>query len=95
MEGGRKQLIVENKCQSMFFKSKNILNNYKVDIKALSYWKDWPKIAQTYYNANKRVSRNKIERLYNFCNKGITFLENNYDQSKADDTKDDTEDEFD
>ena len=66
------------------FKLKNTLRYYKVDVKALAYRKDWPKIAQG------SVSRKKIDRLFNFCKKSITSLEN--DQSRADDTTDDGED---
>ena len=74
--GGRPQNV--NRSQKVNINSsrlKKILKSFKVHWKELSYIKDWPEVAKSYYNAKKRVSQKKVDRLYNFWNKNLSSMD--------------------
>ena len=48
-------------------KLERILRQYAEPGQQLSYREDWPSIATRYYGVKKRISRKKIDRLYNYC----------------------------
>ena len=48
-------------------KLEGIIQQYTEQGKQLSYREDWPSMARRYYGVKKRISRKKIDRLYNYC----------------------------